>query len=67
MALLSESIRSLRRHQLRLKQDGAMTSMVMGIIVAKLPRSHEYRRVGMARWVNEMLFDAVPTTTVEVV
>jgi hypothetical protein len=67
VALHTESVRSLNRHQLRLQQDGAMTSMVMGIVVAKLPRSSDYMRVGMARWVNELLFDAVPTATIEIV
>jgi hypothetical protein len=67
VALHTESIRSLNRHQLRLRQDGAMTSMVMGIVIAKHPRSSSYRRVGMARWVNELLFDAVPTATIEIV
>ncbi|KAF2629341.1 HET-domain-containing protein [Macroventuria anomochaeta] len=67
VALQSESMRSFRRHQLRLKQDGAMRSMVMGIVVTSLPKRQEYRRVGLARWMDESLFDAVPTTTVELI
>ncbi|KAJ4986122.1 heterokaryon incompatibility protein [Stagonosporopsis vannaccii] len=67
VALQSESIRSFRRHQLRLKHEGAMVSMVMGIVVARLPQNQGYRRLGLARWIDESLFDSARATTVELV
>ncbi|KAJ8111224.1 hypothetical protein OPT61_g6134 [Boeremia exigua] len=65
VALQSESMRSFRRHQFRLKQESAMASMVMGIVVARISQDQGFRRIGMARWIDESLFDAVRATTVE--
>jgi len=67
IALQSESVRSFSHHQFRLKQDGEMVSMVMGIVVARHRKSEGYRRLGLARWIDESLFDAVCTTTIELV
>lgn len=67
VALHSESIWSLDRHEFRLKQDREMISLVMGIVVAKLPKSREFSRIGLARWIDESLFDSVQLTTIEIV
>ena len=67
VALQSESIRTLRWHQFRLKQDKAMRSTVMGLVIAKHPKKQEYVRIGLARWLDESLFDAVRPTTIELV
>ncbi|KAF2996074.1 hypothetical protein E8E13_004223 [Curvularia kusanoi] len=67
IALHSESVIGLEYHGFRLKQDLAMTDMVMGIVIAKLPKCREYRRIGMARWVDELIFDSVQPTTIELV
>ena len=65
VALQSESIQSLRRHQFRLRQERAMRSTVMGIVIGKHTKSQEYVRIGLARWMDEILFDSVQPTTVE--
>lgn len=68
LALHSESISALTRHEFRLQQDRQMISMVMGIVITKVSsKKGGYRRVGLARWVDEQLFDTVQTTTVEIV
>ncbi|UPX21242.1 uncharacterized protein EKO05_0011435 [Ascochyta rabiei] len=65
VALQSESLRSLRRHDFRLKQESVMKSMVMGVVLVKHPKDRRYRRVGLARWIDESLFDTVRPTTIE--
>ncbi|XPT03183.1 hypothetical protein M3J09_012284 [Ascochyta lentis] len=66
VALQSESLRSLRRHSFRLKQESGMRSMVMGIVLVKHAESQQYRRVGLARWIDESLFDIVRPATIEI-
>lgn len=66
LALQSESISSLRRHQFRSKQDAAMISMVMGIVLVK-QFGESYRRVGLARWIGESLFDLIQPTTIKLI
>ncbi len=65
VALQSESILSLRRHQFRLEQDSSMVSTVMGIVVVRCSKS-AYRRVGLARWIAESFFDTVRPMTIEI-
>lgn len=67
VAVQSESLRSLRRHHYGEKQNCCMISMVMGLVLERESKVGPYRRVGLARWLDESLFDGAQPSTIELV
>lgn len=67
VALQSESLWSLRSHQFGDQQKAAMTSTVMGVVLERHSTGRQFRRVGLARWIDESLFNATQPATIELI